>query len=100
MRGIKKIEYRSRGTKVCGRIWICASEGRYAQDVEEEMMAEYGITDVSCDDLLRGVIVGSVDLYNCDGGEWYLRNPQRLEVHLKPKNHPMPVWFYPFGPEQ
>ena len=41
------------------------------------MMEEYGISDVSCDNLPRGVIVGTVELYDCDDDEWYLRNPER-----------------------
>jgi hypothetical protein len=60
------------------------------------MMGEYGIRDVACNDLPRGVLVGIVDLYDCDGGEWYLRDPQRASKLVKPKNQPQPVWFIPF----
>ena len=34
------------------------------------MLVEYEIDDVSCDDLPRGVLIGSVELHNCDGEEW------------------------------
>ena len=31
------------------------------------MMEEYGIEDVSCDDLPRGVLIGEVELWDCTG---------------------------------
>jgi hypothetical protein len=67
MWGVKKIEYRSRPTKIRGRVIIYASLGRYSADEESEMMADYGIDDVACDDLPRGVIIGTVELHDCDG---------------------------------
>lgn len=96
MRGVKKIEYRTRPTKVRGTIYIYASLGRYSPAEEAEMMAGYGIDDVACDDLPRGVILGTVELHDCDGGEWYVRSPERAARLRKPKNHPQPVWFNPF----
>lgn len=96
MRGIKKTEYRSAATKIRGRIYIYASMGRYPEDDEAEMMAQYGIDDVSCDDLPRGVIIGSVDLYDCDEGDWHVKEPERAKTMRKPTNHPQPVWFKPF----
>ena len=54
------------------------------------------IGDVSCDDLPRGVIIGTVELYDCHGGDWHIRRPERAKKLLKPKNHPQPVWFNPF----
>jgi hypothetical protein len=96
MRGIKKIEYRSAATHVRGRVLIYAGLGRYAAAEEAEMMEGYGIKDVSYDDLPRGVLVGTVDLYGCDGGKWYVRDPQRVEKLMRPKNQPQPVWFNPF----
>ena len=96
MRGVKKIEYRSRPTKVRGRIYIYASLGRYSADEEAEMMEMYGIEDVDVDDLPRGVIIGTVELHDCDGGDWHVRNPEREKRMRKPKNHPQPVCFNPF----
>ena len=96
MRGVKGIEYRTRPTKVRGKIYIYASLGRYSAAEEAKMMSEYGIEGVSCDDLPRGVIVGTVELHDCNGGEWYVRNPERAKTLRKPKNHPQPVWFNPF----
>jgi hypothetical protein len=96
MRGIKGIEYRSGPTNVRGRIYIYASKTRYTAEEEDELMKEYGIRDVTCDDLPRGVIVGPVDLCDSDGGEWHVRDPQRVKKPLQAKNHPQPDWFYPF----
>jgi hypothetical protein len=96
IRGVKTIEYRSRPTKIRGRIYIYASLGRYDAEEEEELMEEFGITDVDCDALPRGVLVGTVELYDCEEGEWMLRNPERLEQPVKPTKHPQPVWFTPF----
>lgn len=96
MRGIKIIEYRSTATRIRGRIYIYAGLGRYSAEDEADMMAEYGINDVSCDDLPRGVIIGTVELHDCDGGEWHIRKPERAKTLRKPKNHPQPVWFNPF----
>ena len=96
MRGKKKIEYRSAATKIRGRILIYAAQGRYSARDEARMMKNYGIKDVACDALPRGVLVGTVELFDCDGGKWHLRKPERARRLLKPKNHPQPVWFNPF----
>ena len=96
LRDVKKIEYRSGPTNVRGRILIYASLGRYSTEDEADMMAEYGIEDMSCDDLPRGVLVGSVELLHSDGGDWHVRNPHRAEMLATPTNQPQPVWFRPF----
>lgn len=96
MRGVKTTEYRSRATRIRGRIYIYASLGRYPVEEEAKMMEDYGIDDVSCDELPRGVIIGKVELYECDDGDWHVRNPERAKRLRKPKNHPQPVWFNPF----
>lgn len=96
MRGVKKIEYRSGPTKIRGRILIYASLGRYSAKAETEMMADYGIRDVTCDELPRGVLIGSVELFDCDGGDWHVRKPERAEKLVPPTKQPQPVWFYPF----
>ncbi|MEZ6080755.1 MAG: ASCH domain-containing protein [Pirellulaceae bacterium] len=96
MRGIKTVEYRSRRTNVRGRIYIYASMGRYQSGIEAEMLDEYGISDVCSDDLPRGVLIGTVELYDCDDGDWKLREPKRLSEPVKPLVHPQPIWFYPF----
>ncbi len=63
MRGIKETEFRSVATKIRGRILIYAGLGRYSDEDESEMMDEYGITDVACDDLPRGVALGVVAVF-------------------------------------
>ena len=100
MRGIKKIEYRSRRTKVRGKIYIYAALGRYTPEQEAKMMAKYKIKDMACDDLPRGVLIGTVDLWDCTETDlefhWHVRKPERAKRLLKPKGHPQPVWFNPF----
>lgn len=103
MRGVKLIEYRTLPTKVRGRVRIYASLGRYSAAEEAKMMDYYGIDDVACDDLSRGVIVGTVELWSCkksrrypDYFEWHVRNPKRAKNRRRPKNKPQPVWFNPF----
>ncbi len=70
MRGIKPIEFRSRPTKIRERIYIYAGLERYSSEEETEMMAEYGIDDVACDDLPRGVLIGTVELWKCKARRW------------------------------
>ncbi len=48
------------------------------------------------DALPGGVIAGTVELYDCDRGQWHVRNPVRAKRLGKPKKHPQPVWFNPF----
>ena len=96
MRGSKTTEYRSGTTHIRGRFLIYASLGRYSNAEETEMLEEFDITDVEADDLPRGVIIGSVELYDSNEGEWYLRAPKRAETFVEPVNRPNPVWFYPF----
>ena len=100
MRGVKSIEYRSRSTKIRGRIYIYAALGRYSAEEEDEMMNQYGLDDIPSDDLARGVIVGTVELFDCTGQEgdyhWHVRNPKPATRLRKPKNHPQPSWFNPF----
>lgn len=94
MRGVKKTEFRSGPTKIRGRIFT--SLGRYPKGDEEDMMAEYGIDDVACDDLPRGVLIVTVDLHDCEEGDWHVREPERAKTLRKPKNHPQTVRFKPF----
>jgi hypothetical protein len=85
MRGTKRIECRSRPTKVRGRVYIYAS-----------------LTPASSrgEDLPRGVIVCTVEIYNCTGSpgdyHWHLRDPKPLSRPRKSVGKPQPVWFNPF----
>lgn len=96
MRGVKKIEYRSGPTKIRGRILIYAGLKRYSAADEAQMIEEYEIWDVFCEELPRGVLVGTVELCDCDDGDWYLQKPERAGKLIAPKKQPQPVWFYPF----
>ena len=93
MRGAKTVEERSRPTRIRGRICIYASLGRYRRDEEAEWADELKI---DIDALPRGVIIGTVEIFDCDGCEWCLRLPERLPVPIAPLRHPCPVWFRPF----
>jgi len=98
MLGEKTIEYRSFETDVRGIVYIYASATRYDAEDEIEIQAEVGM---DLDSLPRGVIVGTVDVYDCQQGsagnfEWLLRSPSRLDKPLRPKRKPEPAWFFPF----
>ena len=98
IRGVKIIESRSCATSIRGHIYIYASPARYGDAQELAWMRTYDITDVTSNDLPRGVIVGTVDLFDCTAGEWHLRNPERAREQRKPENDPGPDsdWFDPF----
>jgi len=98
MLGDKEIEYRNYPTDVRGVVYIYASATRYPVEDEQQMQSESGL---DLDSLPRGVIAGTVEVYDCqqgtDGGyEWLLRNPSRLVNPFKPKRKPEPAWFFPF----
>jgi hypothetical protein len=100
MRGKKLVDYRPAGTTVRGRIYIYASPERLATEEESDWLDEYDIDDISSDELPRGVIVGTVELFDCtDNGRmfsWHFRHPERATEFLVPKNKPMGIWFNPF----
>lgn len=91
--GQKKIEYRSRPTNIRERIYIYASLTHGDPDEFRKMKIQPG-------DLPTGLLVGTVEIADCTGSpgnyNWIFKNPERLQQGLKPKNHPQPVWFYPF----
>lgn len=95
MLGEKKVEYRSRPTLIRERVYVYAGQRRPPAAVWEDICADYG-------NLPLGVIIGTVELYDCKRTtsgryEWLLRKPRRLRRPVKPKEHPQPAWFYPFG---
>jgi hypothetical protein len=101
LRGIKKIEYRSIPTKIRGRVYIYASKTRFGAENEKDCLDDYRIRGIHSDDLPRGSVVGTVEVYGCredgDGGyEWLLRKPERAKTLLAPENQPQPVWFNPW----
>jgi hypothetical protein len=96
LRGIKKFEYRSRPTKIRGRVYLYASS-RVREDGNWKRIGR------DPDDVPRAVIVGSVEIVDCvyfPDKQCYgykLENPKRYESHSKPDNHPQPCFFFPFG---
>ena len=98
MLGDKKIEHRNYPTDVRGVVYIYASATRYSAEDEQEMQSEFGL---DLDSLPRGVIVGTVEVYDCQQGaeggyEWLLRSPIRLTKPVKPTRKPEPSWFFPY----
>jgi len=93
LRGIKKIEYRSRLTKIRGRVLIYAALQPGNLDRFAKLKVEPG-------DLPIGVVVGSVEIKACTGTpgdyEWHLEDPIRMARPKRPRNRPQPGWFYPF----
>jgi hypothetical protein len=100
MRGVKPIEYRCQPTRVRGRIYIYTSRVFCTSDNNAQMLAMYGMSDVNIDDLPRGVLIGTVELWDCTGiggnYQWHLRNPERATELLTPTKRPGSVWFDPF----
>ncbi len=97
LRGIKKYEYRSRATKIRGRVYLYAS-----LKVRED--GNWRRLRMGPDDVPKGFIVGSVEIVDCvyfPDKECYgykLAKPKRYRSHSKPKNQPQPCFFFPFGP--
>lgn len=90
LRGEKTVEYRSQPTHIRGRVYIYASLAK-PEPGDQEFDG----------DLARGMIVGTVEIADCEGSDgeygWHLENAQRLDAPLSPNEQPQPVWFYPFG---
>lgn len=95
LRGKKKFEYRSRPTKIRGRVFLYASLSPGEDNYWKKMKLNPG-------DLPTGVIVGSVEIVDCieiKNGEYFgykLKSPKRYKQYLKPKTQPQPCFFFPF----
>lgn len=124
LRGEKRIEYRSRATKIIGqRFYIYAAKGSHEPwamslgsggEWDRAMLAA----------LPRGVVVGSAVIERCQPSafshqpkqngsarsgsmleapgseglfEWHLRDVKRYKRPRKPSGRPQPVWFRPFA---
>jgi hypothetical protein len=96
LRGIKKYEYRSRATKIRGRVFLYAS-------LKPREDGNWKRLKMKPEDAPTGMIVGSVEIVDCvyfekdDCYGYKLKNPKRYKKHLKPKSHPQPCFFFPFG---
>lgn len=93
LRGTKKVEYRSVPTSKRERIYVYASLQPGPED-------DFRAVNLEAGDLPTGVIVGTVEIQECEGKRgdyhWHLARPQRLKTLIKPRKHPQPVWFRPF----
>jgi len=87
LRGTKKYEYRSIPTHIRGRVYVYATLKTITRRTTN---------------LPRGRVLGSVEVIACEWSNrdgcyrWKLSHPKRIRPR-PPKNHPQPVWFYPFG---
>ena len=93
LRGVKRIEYRSRPTNIRGRVLIYAS-------LQPGDPSRFAKLKVEPGDLPTGVVVGSVEITACTGTpgdyQWHLSMPLRMKRPRPPRNRPQPGWFYPF----
>ena len=99
IRGAQILEY-SKSTIIRGRIYIYASSTCLNPEDEIEHMGQYGMSGIECDQLQRGVILGTAELTDCTGtkGEyhWHFRSPERHKRVRAPTNQPRSTWFTPF----
>jgi hypothetical protein len=92
--GKKKKEYRSRPTKIRGRVYVYASLRPGDWDDWYRMRKQPG-------DLRTGVIIGSVEIVDCDWDgkvgcyAYKLSNPKRAHTYRKPLNHPGQCFWLP-----
>lgn len=93
--GKKKYEFRSKPTKIRGRVFIYASNSLG----DTSNCKKYKIDPES---LQRGKILGSVEIVDCEFLEdegcygYKLKDPVRYELALEPISQPQPLFFFPF----
>jgi hypothetical protein len=94
--GIKTFEYRTLPTRRRGRVYVYASRTLHDDETEWRKLG------LASNDVITGHIIGTVEIIDCDWSvehhcyRWHLRRPQRIPPR-RPRNHPQPVWFYPFS---
>jgi hypothetical protein len=91
--GVKKEEYRSRRTNITGRVYVYASK---TPADDHESWEEWKALPKAKRRGLMGVLVGSVEIYGCDGEEcdyvWLLVKPKRMDA-VVPVGRPQPgIW--------
>lgn len=97
LRGIKKIEYRSKITYKRGRIFLYASASKVTEKPRWENL---GLEMYS---LPTGMLVGSVEIIDCKYNnktkdyEYILKNPKRFRTPITPIMKAQPCFFFPFG---
>jgi hypothetical protein len=93
LRGIKRVEFRSRPTNLRERVHLYAA-------LTPGALKDWKALRVSPGELRTGAIVGSVEIVDCKrsrigGFEWLLAWPKRLRRPLKPRNQPQPGLWRP-----
>lgn len=96
LRGEKQLEYRSWPTSYRGKVYI------YAAKTPVNLPGHHDPLDPLT--LPRGVIVGTMDIIDCQKGakyfEWHLANPIRFDTPLKTQAMPQAGFFHPFGKKE
>ena len=93
--GKKTYEYRSRPTKIRGRVFLYASNT--LGDTSNCNKFKINISS-----LIKGKIVGSVEIIDCEYLEdkkyygYKLKNPIRYDHAIEPQSQPQPLFFFPF----
>ncbi|KKL68529.1 hypothetical protein LCGC14_2124050 [marine sediment metagenome] len=94
LRGIKKIEYRTRPTRRRERVYL------YASTILADDPQSWAHLGLDPDELTRGRLVGTVEIVDCTGApgdyQWRLARPERLAQPIRPLKRPQPMFFYPF----
>jgi hypothetical protein len=100
LRGGKTNEVRRQSTSILGRIYIYASNRRLSDEEEASILQQYGIHDLPPARLIRGMVLGTVELHQCtaeaDSYHWHFRNPERWKRAKPPACKPQGTWFTPF----
>lgn len=93
LRGEKKVEYRSWPTRYRGKVYI------YAAKTLVNLPGHHDSLDPMT--LPRGVIVGTMEIVDCQRGEqyfeWQLAQPVRFPKPLSTQAMPQAGFFFPFG---
>ena len=123
LRGEKRIEYRTRATKLVGERFYIYAAGKWPPAKAKRTVWS---TDLSMPegigsgetvwpwllemakglelfpgDLPTGLLVGAATISEIEQrGDgmfaWHLREVERLDEPLKPDGHPQPTWWFPF----
>lgn len=99
LQGKKRIEYRSRPTRIRGRVYVYASLASTAWAT-----GDWRKVRRTPGDLPVGKLVGTVEIVGCRSQKvgrsreyhWLLARPRRLTRPIKPRRHAQPVFFWPF----
>ncbi len=103
LRGIKTYEVRNRPVRIRERVYIYASKTLPDEGIQRQQAERYyGEMNAKPGDFPVGLLVGTVEIFDCDGGprpidfRWHLASPERLPQPIKPENPDPQIWFFPF----